>query len=92
MVRTCQLTKCDNPFYRGGYCQPHYSRLRRYGNLDYEPAMRGFNALDPEARRLIASKGGKASGGNFKNNPKHAREAGRKGGKASWIYKEATNE
>lgn len=30
----------------------------------------------------IGSKGGRASTGNFKNNPERAREAGRKGGKA----------
>jgi general stress protein YciG len=41
---------------------------------------RGFAAMDPEKQREIASKGGKASGGNFKNNPQRASEAGRKGG------------
>lgn len=34
-------------------------------------------------QRDIASEGGKASGGNFKNDPERASEAGRKGGEAS---------
>jgi uncharacterized protein len=41
---------------------------------------RGFAAMDEEKQRKIASKGGKASGGNFKNNPQRASEAGKKGG------------
>ena len=41
---------------------------------------RGFAAMDPAKQREIASKGGQASGGNFKNNPERASEAGRKGG------------
>lgn len=40
----------------------------------------GFASMDSEKQRKIASKGGKASGGNFKNDPKRASEAGRKGG------------
>lgn len=43
---------------------------------------RGFAAMDVNKQREIASKGGKMSGGNFKNNPDRAREAGRKGGQA----------
>lgn len=43
---------------------------------------RGFAAMDPEQQRKIASKGGRASGGNFKNDPEKARRAGRKGGLA----------
>ena len=41
---------------------------------------RGFASMDEEQRREIASKGGQASGGNFKNDPERAVEAGRKGG------------
>lgn len=41
---------------------------------------RGFAAMDEDKQREIASKGGKASGGNFKNNPQRASEAGKKGG------------
>lgn len=41
---------------------------------------RGFASMDQQKQREIASKGGKASGGNFKNDPARAREAGRKGG------------
>lgn len=41
---------------------------------------RGFASMNPEKQRQIASKGGKASGGNFKNNPQRASEAGKKGG------------
>ncbi|HEX5797387.1 MAG TPA: general stress protein [Candidatus Saccharimonadales bacterium] len=41
---------------------------------------RGFASMDEEKQRKIASKGGKASGGNFKNDPQRASEAGKKGG------------
>lgn len=41
---------------------------------------RGFASMDENKQREIASKGGKASGGNFKNDRKRASEAGRKGG------------
>lgn len=44
---------------------------------------RGFASMDEEKQRDIASEGGKASGGNFKNDPERASEAGRKGGEAS---------
>lgn len=39
--------------------------------------------MDQAKQREIASKGGKASGGNFAKDPKRAAEAGRKGGQAS---------
>ena len=39
--------------------------------------------MDQAKQREIASKGGQASGGNFKNNPARASEAGRKGGERS---------
>ena len=45
-------------------------------------ATRGFASMDEKKQKEIASKGGKASGGNFKNNPQRAKEAGRKGGKS----------
>jgi len=41
---------------------------------------RGFASMDEKKQRDIASKGGRASGGNFKNDPERAAEAGRKGG------------
>lgn len=44
---------------------------------------RGFASMDAEKQREAASKGGSASGGNFKNDPGRASEAGRKGGQAS---------
>lgn len=44
---------------------------------------RGFASMDEAKQREIASKGGKASGGNFKNDPQRASEAGKKGGQAS---------
>lgn len=44
---------------------------------------RGFAAMDPDKQRKIASRGGSMSGGNFKNDPQRASDAGRKGGKAS---------
>ena len=40
---------------------------------------RGFASMDPQKQREIASKGGKASGGNFANDPERASEAGKKG-------------
>lgn len=43
---------------------------------------KGFGAMSKEKVSKIASMGGRMSGGNFKNNPEKAREAGRKGGKA----------
>ena len=43
----------------------------------------GFGAMDPKKRRDAASKGGRTSGGNFKNDVERAAESGRKGGKLS---------
>jgi hypothetical protein len=43
---------------------------------------RGFASMDEKKQRDIASKGGQASGGNFKNDPERASEAGRKGGQS----------
>jgi len=40
---------------------------------------RGFASMDSDKQREIASKGGKASGGNFKNDRERASEAGKKG-------------
>jgi general stress protein YciG len=47
---------------------------------------RGFAAMDPQKQREIASKGGKASGGNFANNRERAAAAGREGGRASRTH------
>jgi general stress protein YciG len=44
---------------------------------------RGFASMDPKKQREIASRGGSASGGNFKNDREKASRAGRLGGKAS---------
>lgn len=41
---------------------------------------RGFAAMDKDELRKIASKGGKASGGNFKHNREKASAAGKIGG------------
>lgn len=41
---------------------------------------RGFASMDDKKQREIASMGGKASGGNFKNDPERASAAGKKGG------------
>lgn len=43
---------------------------------------RGFASMDEDKQREIASKGGQASGGNFKNDPQRASEAGKKGAEA----------
>lgn len=40
----------------------------------------GFASMDSDKQKDIASKGGKASSGNFKNDPQRASEAGKKGG------------
>ena len=45
-----------------------------------DTSKRGFASMDDDKQREIASKGGQASGGNFKNDPERASEAGRKGG------------
>jgi general stress protein YciG len=39
----------------------------------------GFASMDEDKQREIASKGGKASGGNFANDRQKASEAGKKG-------------
>ena len=41
---------------------------------------RGLASADEATRKRVSSAGGKASGGNFKNDPAKASEAGRKGG------------
>jgi general stress protein YciG len=46
---------------------------------------RGFAGMDEEEQRRIASEGGKASGGNFANDPQRASEAGRKGAEAQPV-------
>jgi len=43
---------------------------------------RGFASMDEDKQKDIASKGGKASSGNFKNDPQRASEAGKKGAQA----------
>lgn len=43
---------------------------------------RGFASMDPDKQKEIASKGGQASGGNFKNDRLRASEAGKKGAEA----------
>lgn len=43
---------------------------------------RGFASMDEDKQREIASKGGSASGGNFKNDTRRASEAGKKGARA----------
>jgi general stress protein YciG len=52
---------------------------------DGNRSRRGFAAMDPAKQREIASKGGKASGGNFANNRERAAAAGREGGRASRV-------
>ena len=46
---------------------------------------RGFASMDEDKQREIASKGGKASGGNFANDPQRASEAGKKGARAEPV-------
>lgn len=49
-------------------------------NTTNSSSRRGFAAMDEDKQREIASKGGKASGGNFKRDRQKASEAGKKGG------------
>lgn len=49
----------------------------------HDTSNRGFASMDEKKQRDIASKGGHESGGNFKNDPARASEAGRKGGHES---------
>ena len=62
----------------------------RPGGRDVEPRRRphGFAAMDPEKRRRISSVGGKAAnekGTGHEFTSDEAREAGRKGGRASAL-------
>jgi general stress protein YciG len=53
------------------------------GNQGGDTSKRGFASMDDDKQKEIASKGGQASGGNFKNDPERASEAGKKGGENS---------
>ncbi|CAN7671688.1 general stress protein [Rhizobium sp. LjRoot98] len=53
------------------------------GNQGGDTSKRGFASMDDDKQKDIASEGGKASGGNFKNDPERASEAGKKGGENS---------
>jgi general stress protein YciG len=44
---------------------------------------RGFASMDEDKQRAIAAKGGHESGGNFRNDPQRAAQAGHKGGQVS---------
>lgn len=43
----------------------------------------GFASMDPQKQHDIASKGGQASSGSFQKGSERARQAGRKGGRAT---------
>ena len=43
---------------------------------------RGFAGMDDQKQKDIASQGGQASGGNFKNDPQRASSEGKKGAEA----------
>ncbi|KAL3479195.1 hypothetical protein BJX99DRAFT_222663 [Aspergillus californicus] len=45
----------------------------------------GFASMDPNKQSDIASQGGQASGGSFQPGDPRAKEAGRKGGKATGM-------
>ena len=53
------------------------------GKQSGDTSKRGFASMDDEKQREVASKGGEASGGNFKKDPQRAAEAGKKGGQSS---------
>lgn len=50
---------------------------------EQDTSKRGFASMDDDKQREIASKGGKASGGNFAKDREKASEAGKKGGEHS---------
>ena len=33
-MNKCQVENCNNKVYSNGYCQKHYTRLRRHGSVD----------------------------------------------------------
>lgn len=49
-------------------------------NSEGNKSKRGFAAMSKEEVQKIASRGGRASSGNFKNDPARASLAGKKGG------------
>ena len=53
------------------------------GQQSGDTSKRGFASMDDDKQREIASKGGEASSGNFKNDPERAAEAGKRGGQSS---------
>lgn len=67
---------------RGRYARTAIKRRENTmaDNNDKRTSNRGFASMDSDKQREIARKGGKASGGNFKNDPQRASEAGKKGG------------
>jgi general stress protein YciG len=71
----------------------HWKRQRRTSRLSetrvkekwmaQSQGGRGFASMDEDKQRAIAAKGGHESGGNFRNDPQRAAEAGHKGGQVS---------
>jgi uncharacterized protein len=53
-------------------------KIKEVHMTDNATSNRGFAAMDDEKQRKIASMGGSASGGNFKNDRGKASEAGKK--------------
>lgn len=51
----CDIEGCDRPNYSGGLCEPHYYRLRRYGNPVGGRPPRTLNSSAPTAvgRRCV---------------------------------------
>lgn len=66
-----------------------------YGDSQGHAKAGSQSSGNPYAARNLTladrKKGGKMSGGNFKNDPKRAREAGRKGGENSHRGKKLAN-
>ncbi len=68
----------------GSRDQGHGNRGQHGGDQrSSDMSKRGFASMDDDKQREAASKGGEASGGNFKNDPARAAEAGKKGGQSS---------
>jgi general stress protein YciG len=66
----------------GGQCRLSETRVKEKWMAQTQGG-RGFASMDEDKQRAIAAKGGHESGGNFRNDPQRAAEAGHKGGQVS---------
>jgi general stress protein YciG len=67
--------------YSGGKSRLSHTRVKEIWMA--QTGGRGFASMDEDKQRAIAAKGGHESGGNFRNDPQRAAQAGHKGGQVS---------